>query len=81
MHPILVLWGTPRSTSTAFEWMMRTRGDMTCFHEPFGEAWYQGEEALWPRLKPDSAGVAGHKACHPDHGDGQEDAQKHHQKA
>lgn len=27
MHSILALWATPRSTSTAFEWMMRQRGD------------------------------------------------------
>ncbi len=54
MNPIHVLWATPRSTSTAFEWMMRMRGDMACFHEPFGEAWYQGDEALWPRLEADS---------------------------
>ncbi len=54
MHPIHVLWATPRSTSTAFEWMMRMRGDMTCFHEPFGECWYQGDDALWPRLAEDS---------------------------
>ncbi len=53
MHKILVLWATPRSTSTAFEWMMRMRGDFNCFHEPFGEAWYQGEDALWPRIGPD----------------------------
>ncbi len=39
MHDIIVLWATPRSTSTAFEWMMRMRGDLACFHEPFGEAW------------------------------------------
>jgi len=58
MHKILALWATPRSTSTAFEWMMRMRGDMTCFHEPFGEAWYQGEDALWPRIKPDSPRIA-----------------------
>jgi hypothetical protein len=54
MHPILVLWATPRSTSTAFEWMMRMRGDMVCFHEPFGEAWYQGDDARAPRLTADS---------------------------
>lgn len=54
MHPIHVLWGTPRSTSTAFEWMMRMRGDMACFHEPYGEAWYQGDDARWPRLREDS---------------------------
>ncbi len=59
MHKILALWAVPRSTSTAFEWMMRTRGDMRCFHEPFGEAWYQGEDARWPRIKPDSPRTSG----------------------
>jgi len=59
MHKILVLWATPRSTSTAFEWMMRMRGDMTCFHEPFGEAWYQGEDARWPRIKADTPRTEG----------------------
>ena len=54
MNPIYVLWATPRSTSTAFEWMMRMRGDMACFHEPFGEAWYQGDDARAPRLTVDS---------------------------
>lgn len=54
MHPIIVLWATPRSTSTAFEWMMRQRGDLTCMHEPFGEWWYEGDGAPWPRFKPDS---------------------------
>jgi len=51
MHPIIALWAVPRSTSTAFEWMMRQRGDLDCLHEPFGEAWYQGEEPLWQRFK------------------------------
>ena len=59
MHKILALWATPRSTSTAFEWMMRMRGDMTCFHEPFGEPWYQGEAPLWPRLRADSPRTPG----------------------
>jgi len=59
MHKILVLWATPRSTSTAFEWMMRMRGDLTCFHEPFGEAWYQGEDARWPRIKSDTPRTPG----------------------
>ncbi len=59
MHKILVLWAVPRSTSTAFEWMMRVRGDMTCFHEPFGEAWYQGENPMWPRVGPDSVRTPG----------------------
>lgn len=51
MNKIVALWAIPRSTSTAFEWMMHQRGDMDCLHEPFGEAWYQGEEPLWPRWK------------------------------
>lgn len=51
MHKIVALWAIPRSTSTAFEWMMRQRGDMYCLHEPFGEAWYQGEDPLWPRYQ------------------------------
>ena len=59
MHKILALWATPRSTSTAFEWMMRMRGDMNCFHEPFGEAWYQGEDARWPRIKAESPRIKG----------------------
>lgn len=57
MKPILALWAVPRSTSTAFEWMMRQRGDHKCYHEPFGEAWYFGEDRRCPRdtkeeLKP-----------------------------
>lgn len=59
VEPILALWAVPRSTSTAFEWMMRVRGDMTCFHEPFGEVWYQGEDPLWPRFGPDSVRTVG----------------------
>src|SRR5210317_292562 len=51
MHKIIALWAVPRSTSTAFEWMMRQRGDLDCLHEPFGEAWYQGEDPFWPRFK------------------------------
>ena len=41
---MLVLWATPRSTSTAFEWMMRQRGDFACFHESFNEAYYYGND-------------------------------------
>ena len=59
MQKILALWATPRSTSTAFEWMMRMRGDKTCFHEPFGEWWYRGEGARWPRLQADSPRITG----------------------
>ena len=59
MLRILALWAVPRSTSTAFEWMMRQRGDMQCLHEPFGEAWYQGEAPLWPRATADSVRTPG----------------------
>ena len=52
MNKILALWAVPRSTSTAFEWMMRQRGDMTCYHEPFGEVWYYGHERRVPRPNP-----------------------------
>ena len=31
----LALWSAPRSRSTAFERMMRARGDFTVLHEPF----------------------------------------------
>jgi len=44
MQKILALWATPRSTSTAFETVMKNRGDMTCFHEPYNEAFYCGVE-------------------------------------
>lgn len=44
MEKILALWATPRSTSTAFEWAMENRGDMTCLHEPYNEAFYYGED-------------------------------------
>ncbi|MEM7209926.1 MAG: sulfotransferase family protein [Pseudomonadota bacterium] len=44
MNKILALWATPRSTSTAFERAMSNRGDMTCFHEPYNEAYYYGED-------------------------------------
>ena len=57
--PIHTLWAVPRSTSTAFEWMMRQRGDLACFHEPFGEAWYQGENPLWPRVQAESVRTPG----------------------
>lgn len=52
MHKIIALWAVPRSTSTAFEWMMKQRGDLDCLHEPFGEAWYQGDDPLWHRFQP-----------------------------
>ena len=59
MPRIIALWAVPRSTSTAFEWMMRQRGDIDCLHEPFGEAWYQGEAPLRPRATAESLRTPG----------------------
>lgn len=39
-HPIHVLWAHPRSASTAFERLMRERGDLDCAHEPFLPDYY-----------------------------------------
>jgi Sulfotransferase domain len=38
--PIVALWSHPRSMSTAFERIMRARGDMQCLHEPFMYDYY-----------------------------------------
>jgi len=35
------------------------RGDMLCFHEPFGEPWYHGEIPLWPRWTPETLRTPG----------------------
>ena len=32
---------------------------MICFHEPFGEWWYKGDGAKWPRLAHDSPRIPG----------------------
>ncbi|MEA5468868.1 hypothetical protein [Spirulina sp. 06S082] len=40
MKKILALWAIPRSTSTAFERMMRERGDFLVCDEPFGLSFY-----------------------------------------
>ena len=40
MHPIIALWSHPRSMSTAMERVMRERGDLTCFHEPYMYNYY-----------------------------------------
>lgn len=42
--PIIVLWTTPRSRSTAFERMMIERGDLTVFDEPFSARYYYSAE-------------------------------------
>ena len=46
---LLILWATPRSTSTAFEWMMRQRGDFDCYHEPWNELYYYGQDRVSQR--------------------------------
>lgn len=38
--PIIALWSHPRSMSTAFERIMRERGDLDCLHEPFMYDYY-----------------------------------------
>ncbi len=58
MNQILAIWATPRATGTAFEWMMRTRGDFDVAHEPFGQAYYFGADRRTTRpdeneLKPE----------------------------
>jgi hypothetical protein len=39
-HPVIALWSHPRSMSTAFERIMRARGDLECLHEPFMYDYY-----------------------------------------
>ena len=48
-HPIIALWVHPRSMSTAVERIMRERGDLTCFHEPFMYDYYLNRS---PRKMP-----------------------------
>jgi hypothetical protein len=59
-HPILVLWATPRTASTAFERMMIERGDHLVFDEPFSRHYYFGPAkrstrftAVLPESHPD----------------------------
>lgn len=48
-HQIIALWVHPRSMSTAVERIMRERGDLTCFHEPFMYDYYLNRS---PRSMP-----------------------------
>lgn len=56
MKKILALWAVPRSTSTAFERMMRERGDFSVHDEPFGKSFYYSEERCntirYPEIEP-----------------------------
>ena len=42
--PVLALWATPRTVSTAFERMMIQRGDHVVLDEPWSRAYYFGPE-------------------------------------
>ncbi len=52
MHPIHALWCHPRSVSTAFERVMRERGDLAVLHEPFMYHYYSGGRSF-PGFEPD----------------------------
>ncbi|KAJ9154829.1 P-loop containing nucleoside triphosphate hydrolase protein [Pleurostoma richardsiae] len=45
----------PRACSTAFERVFMTRPDLSCLHEPFGDAFYYGPERLSERFADDEA--------------------------
>jgi hypothetical protein len=50
-NPIIALWAHPRSMSTAVERVMRERGDLTVFHEPFMADYYTHRaERLFPMV-------------------------------
>lgn len=50
MHKPIALWSTPRSSSTAFDRMMRERGDHRVFTEPFSLAYYDGPDRVSTRF-------------------------------
>ena len=47
MKRILSLWSTPRSRSTAFMWMMKTRGDYVVLLEPFAKSAYYSPKRIF----------------------------------
>lgn len=60
MRPI-ALWVTPRSASTAFDKMVRTRGDLDVLTEPFSIPYYDGPEQRSSRFtvtEPDATFAA-----------------------
>lgn len=57
---VLALWSAPRSRSTAFEQMMRQRGDFTVVHEPFSHLANYGStvvDGVEIRTEPDLLGA------------------------
>jgi hypothetical protein len=60
-HPIVVLWTTPRSRSTAFERMMIERGAHDVVDEPFSARYYLSTEqrsTRYPRHEPSATATA-----------------------
>lgn len=58
VRPPIALWAVPRSVSTAFERVMRARGDLTVFSEPFSAPYYLSDERVSDRFGPPSTGVS-----------------------
>ena len=59
--PVLALWATPRTVSTAFERMMIERGDHVVLDEPWSRAYYFGPERRserYPLTFPESTYAA-----------------------
>lgn len=59
--PVLALWATPRTVSTAFERMMIERGDHLVLDEPWSRAYYFGPERRsdrYPLTFPESTFAA-----------------------
>ncbi|MEM7438861.1 MAG: hypothetical protein AAF393_04625 [Pseudomonadota bacterium] len=62
-HKVHMLWAHPRSVSTAFERVMRERGDLTVFHEPFMHFYYLERIT---RLSAEFEAIPGHPTTYPD---------------
>lgn len=58
-NPIIVLWTTPRSRSTAFERMMIERGDHLVMDEPFSARYYFSNERRSDRFDMEEPGSTG----------------------
>jgi hypothetical protein len=59
--PIVAMWATPRTVSTAFERMMIERGDFTVINEPWSRFYYYSDERLSPRFS-ETLDVSSHDA-------------------
>ncbi|HFK1529148.1 sulfotransferase family protein [Bacillus thuringiensis] len=46
---LIMMWGVPRSVSTAFEKTFSQRSDTTTIHEPFAECYYYGPDRVSDR--------------------------------